>query len=286
VNHTVELSFVQMDKELFLGAFLKGYQSKNLRDFTSGFPSYEGNSDLRYLLTFYSNVVNHCATFGIYVPPLHTLRPGLCYGIWFDDLFPETQSDAATTFPQILRNALLTKHVGLKGHEKFGSSLMHETDGYKIMFRLAVLGQHPMLVDYPALPRQPRQTDSQTLPDYVADWMHFLHIRSLDGMHYSDRYFLQQFCENMHRNFSSFVHALNDKIAPFNSPGSINHRAPPSINPEAMLLTLQQHAMQKHKPEPDEHEPSRFSKTALVRTWEHQWDMHYSGSQEFVFRRR
>jgi hypothetical protein len=126
---------------------------------------------------------------------------------------------------------------------------MHETDGYKIMFRLAVLGQHPMLVDYPALPRQPRQTDSQTLPDYVADWMHFLHIRSLDGMYYSDRYFLQQFCENMHRNFGSFVRALNEKIAPFNSPGSINYRAPPLLNPEAMLLTLQQHAMQKHKPE-------------------------------------
>jgi hypothetical protein len=152
VNHPIELSLVQMDKELFLGAFHKAYQPKNLRDFTSGFPTYEGSSDLRYLLTFYSNVVNHCATFGIYVPPLHTLRPGLCYGIWFDDLFPETQSDAATTFPLILRNALLSKYTGLKGHEKFGSSLMHETDGYKIMFRLAVLGQHPMLVDYPALP--------------------------------------------------------------------------------------------------------------------------------------
>jgi hypothetical protein len=68
-------------------------------------------------------------------------------------------------------------------------------------------------------------------------------------MHYSDRYFLQQFCANMHRNFGSFVRALSEKIAPFNSPGSINHHAPPSLNPEAMLLTLQQQAMQKHKPE-------------------------------------
>ena len=73
----------------------------------------KGWSDLRSLLAFYSNVVNHCATFGISAPPLHTLWPGLFYSIWFDDFFPEGKPDAATNFPQILRNALLTKHVSL-----------------------------------------------------------------------------------------------------------------------------------------------------------------------------
>ena len=141
LNHPVCLNMQHLDKNQFLSHFrYRGeFESKALKEFKSGFPACPDNAELHSLLKYHATVVKYSTTYKVFVPPAHTLRSHNLLGIWFDDLNDDYQGHVAHTFPQILSQCLLSKQANLLKQPLFGSLLLDDTNGYHILYHLAML---------------------------------------------------------------------------------------------------------------------------------------------------
>jgi hypothetical protein len=71
-------------------------------------------------------------------------------------------------------------------------------DGYKAMYLLAKLGGHPCLQDTMEFEIPPMQTQEMNLLNYLQKWQVFLYKDFLNGVHYSQWYWLDAFLKNSH----------------------------------------------------------------------------------------
>ena len=163
-------------------------------------------------------------------------------GTWFNDLPTWTQTAARMTFPALICTNLINSKMNLVKNPEFGALLHHAHNGYYLLYQLALLGDHPLLVDFPRTPTEPRQREQESVVEYVATWQQHLHIRILGGVHLSDRYFLLQFAAGLRTDFCFLRDYLERLLAPYNGPHTIHEPAPLNLNPERILLTIQQHA--------------------------------------------
>jgi hypothetical protein len=249
VNHAVPLTLHELDKTRFMSHFHSTvFDPKHLRIFQDGFPKLPSGSTRKALLGYYSKIVQYCCLYGIYVPPLHTLVSGNIMGLWFFELPALTQSSVSTTFPSLLLNCLLNSKTNIVNNDDFGVLLRHIQNGYALMYNLAVVGGHPTLLDHPSTPRIPHQFDTDTLADYMVNWQHYLYLRILSGVYLSDRYFLVQFIQGLHRSFLLVRQYLDSVMAPYNGPHTIHEPIPAALTPERLLLSLDEYATSIHKP--------------------------------------
>jgi hypothetical protein len=162
-------------------------------------------------------------------------------------LNPQHQADVLSTNSAILRSALLAKNTNLRQNELFGELIIHLDCGYHILYELARLSGHPQLLPHRTPATEPRQRDSETLSEYMLNWMHFLYLGILDGIHYSDRYFLQQFCAGL----APSLYFLNDFIyrtlSPWMSETRIHQPVPSLLRPQSLISTLHAQATHQHK---------------------------------------
>jgi len=233
VNHAIPLTLHELDKTRFLSHFRSTvFDPKLLRNFQDGFPKLPSGSSCKYLLAYYSKIVQYCCLYGVYVPPLYTLIPDNIMGSWYPDLPAVTQDFIATTFPSLLLNFLLNSKTNLHNNDEFGVLLRYAQNGYGLLYNLAVIGGHPTLLDHPYTSTLPHQQDTDTIADYLVSWQHFIYLRVLSGVYISDRYFLLQFTKGLHRGFSILSQYLDNTMAPFNDPQLINDPILSALTPE------------------------------------------------------
>jgi hypothetical protein len=73
-------------------------------------------------------------------------------------------------------------------------------------------------------------------------WMYFLYLAVLDGLHYSDRYFLQQFCSGLHTSLSFLGDYIQNTLTPWMSETRINTPVPALLRPTNLVSTLHGYA--------------------------------------------
>jgi hypothetical protein len=242
VSHPVPLHLHQLDRTHFLSHFQSvTFQSKLLKQFQDGFPVFPSNGNRRSLLPYVMQIVGYGTLFGVYVPPVHTLVPGNLMGTWYPLLPAWTQNHSATVFPGLLLNCLSNKKANLVNNEDFGGLLHHLQNGYFFLYQLAIIGGHPLLLEHPSPPLPPRQRDTHTIADYISLWQQYLFIRLLSGIYLSDRYFLMLFIRGLRPEFALIRQYINETMAPYDGPFTINEAAPLTLSPERLLLSLQQH---------------------------------------------
>jgi hypothetical protein len=205
----VQLNDVFMIRDVYLSTFRGGpscvgyiqYNPKTIKHFQDAFPCL-GSNDIVKFLHWHNDLVDFCSRYGIYCPPAHTLRPGQPLGIWFNDLPNNVQLDVQKHFAKVLTGCLRSKMsvTVRQDHPMIANIVQHgSTNGYQILYLLAEeAGKHPLLVRYPSVPPEPKQTYDTTLEHYVNEWIQYLQYMLLDGTVYCDRYFLQQFQRNLY----------------------------------------------------------------------------------------
>ena len=149
---------------------------------------------------------------------------------------------AKMTFPALICTNLINSKMNLTNNPDFGSLLHHAHNGYYLLYQLALLGDHPLLVDFPRTPTEPRQRYSESVAEYIATWNQHPHLHILGGVHFSDRYFLLQFTAGLRSDSKFLREYLEHLLAPYNGPHTIQEPAPLNLSPKRILLTLQQHA--------------------------------------------
>jgi hypothetical protein len=188
---------------------------------------------------YHGRVVQYAQSWGIFVPPLHTLRDDDPLGIWFTDLPIHVQHACMNQHHSVLGTCLKSSSTNLMLDPLFSSILTSYSDGYGMLLALATVCGHPLLQQYPSTAAEPRQNNDNSIATYVTLWVHYLNLRLLDGCVLSDRYFMQQFLRGLHPVFhQDFVTDCESKIAQF----PIGHKLPASYTPNRILLRFQQRA--------------------------------------------
>jgi hypothetical protein len=235
--------------DYFLSSFNTGLASvgfsrfdpKNLRQFQDAFPIL-GPDDVENYLDWHDRVVLHGLTFGVFVPPVHTLRDGQPLGTWFPLLPLHVQNDAINHFAFLLTGCIRSKlHSSLRQEypDIYSTIQGHKADGYLLLYDLALhAGHHPHLRHHGSVSSEPSQHADMTLTSYINAWLQFAQHQLLDGTVYSDRFFHQQFLYRIHPTIRSrigpYLHQTVLQI-PHSSP------LPPSLAPDRLRSHLIQH---------------------------------------------
>ena len=106
-------------------------------------------------------------------------------------------TDKGHFYGQVLHQALTQKTTGIANTPAI-AHLLHETNGYQILYRIAYYGGHPTLNRRTATVSIPRQKSDMSLIAYRKAWEHFLQVHLFMGVIYSDRFFVESFAENLH----------------------------------------------------------------------------------------
>ncbi|MEA3642634.1 MAG: hypothetical protein VBE63_22220, partial [Lamprobacter sp.] len=112
------------------------------------------------------------------------------------DLLPRHCKDYWQYYDSAIRQALLSKHVGLE-HSELTKPAAYERSGYQMLWRLAYIAGHPRLSENFVDPGLPRQKSTIDLMEYRAEWFTRLHLHYYQGTFLSDRYFAETFVKNM-----------------------------------------------------------------------------------------
>jgi hypothetical protein len=212
--YAIRLPCLHLVEKYFLAAFNTGLASvgfsrfdpKNLRQFQDAFPIF-GPDDVENYLDWHNRVVLHGLTFGVFVPPVHTLRDGQPLGTWFSSLPFHVQSDAINHFAFLLTGCIRSKlHSLLRQEcpEIYSTIQGHKADGYLLLYDLALhAGHHPHLRHHGHFSYEPSQHADVTLTAYINAWLQFAQHQLLDGTIYSDRFFHQQILYRMHQTVCS-----------------------------------------------------------------------------------
>jgi hypothetical protein len=209
-----------------------------LKEFQEAFPPF-GPEDVQKYFHWHNRLVTHALQYGLYIPPVHTLRAKEILGVWFLELPPHVQADTQNHFCHVLTGCL-RKNMQASvrtDHPFIVNIIQHGSDnGYKILHTLAQqAGQHPLLIRYPFDPSEPVQDNDTTVIQYVVSWQQYLRHMLLDGTIYSDRYFLQQFLRNLHKSIREKIGPhLRQSVAeiPITSP------LPDSFAPDTLATSL------------------------------------------------
>jgi Zinc knuckle len=234
--HAVQSTLQFQDKALFLSAFVRHFDVTSVKYVLPGLPTY---SPAEPFLTWYSKCGRYLMSYGIYVPPAHTLHANLPLGIWFSDLPYWLQQDVQNTLAGLLITFLKSKYSGLSSDPKLSLLVQHHEDGYLALYDLHVYTGHPQLQAFPIDRHEPRQHADCSLFSHVSSWQTLLHHKALDGLHYSDRFFLQQFCRSLHASLQSDIASWLEHDA---SRFPMNSRLPNCFAPERLVLTILQRA--------------------------------------------
>lgn len=275
VNHAVQLNISHFDRQSFLAQFRTGSEFSNsqYKYFTSSFPVFSGNND--DLLPFLSNVCSFAHSHKIFVPPPHTYREEQVLGTWFDELDERTQSMAANQWDQLLLAILRDKRIKMHENDSTKAIVTSETtSGYRVLYLLAALGGHPLLVARPPNLVQPRQREDQTVASYNSKWMRFLLLSALHGTHYSDRYYFHEFKEGLHGSLKILKDYLREQETHWGTSDRVNIPLPARWSPASMLTSLHQYAlsvgsMSLLSTSPREHSNSRRNPLAVRELIEH-----------------
>ena len=195
------MDMFSQDKELFLASFVNAhrYHQKNHSEFIATFLVYSIAAQQQGFPAYWHKIVQHCSTFGCFVPPLHTLHHNLPMGIWYPEVPSWVCQDAECTFASLLSTALLYKKTGLSSHHELGPLLLMTTDnGYWLLYHLAEHFDHPKLLEVPPELCEPQQTDDMSLDEHVAAWSLYVHEKALHRTVLSDWYFVLHLAQTMH----------------------------------------------------------------------------------------
>jgi hypothetical protein len=248
--HPIQINEVYMIRELFISTFQSSpsnagftrLEPKRLNLFKDAFPPL-GPEDVNQFLYWHNDLVEHCLTYGIFVPPIHTLRPEQYLGTWFDDMPPYVQLDTQKYFSHLLTSCLRSKmNASLRQeYPTIANIIQHGSrNGYKILYLLAKqAGKHPLLIRYPFDPPEPVQSADTTMEQYITNWTQYLQHRLLDGTIYCDRYFVQQFQRNLH---PSVQQKLGPKIEQAVDKIPILRPLPKSFGPDEIFQQLEDFA--------------------------------------------
>jgi Zinc knuckle len=234
--HAVQSTLQFQDKALFLSAFVRRFDVASIKHVLPGLPTY---SSAEPFLAWYSKCGRYLMSYGIYLPPAHTLRANLPLGIWFSDLPYWLQQDVQNTLAGLLITFLKSKYSGLTSDPKLSLIVQHQEDGYLALYDLHVYTGHPQLQAFPVDRHEPRQHADCSLFSHVSSWQTLLHHKALDGLHYSDRFFLQQFCRSLHASLQSDIASWLEHDA---SRFPLHSRLPNCFAPERLVLTILQRA--------------------------------------------
>jgi hypothetical protein len=248
--YPVQVNEVYMIRDLFLSSFRSGpavsgftrFEPKRLNLFKDAFPTF-GPDDVGQFLYWHNDLVEHCITYGVFVPPIHTLRPEQYLGIWFPDIPQCVQLDTQKYFSHLITGCLRNKMQASmrQEHPTIANIILHGSrNGYKILYLLAKqAGKHPLLIRYPFDPPEPIQTADTTLEQYLTNWTQYLQHRLLDGTIYCDRYFLQQFQRNL---YPTFQQKLGPKIEQAVDKIDISRPLPRSFGPDELFQQIEDFA--------------------------------------------
>jgi hypothetical protein len=226
-----------MDGALFLSGFHSAFDIKNSRYFMGNFPVYTpGGSSFT---SWHCRVVTYCHPWGIFIPPLQTLRDNDVLGIWFPRLPPWVQHDTLNVFDGLLAICLKSKHTGLTADLHLARIVQLHEGGYQALYDLAVHAGHPVLQTYPTTPSEPQQAADCCLADHILHWVTYVHDMALRGTHLSDRYFLEQFGRSLHGylrpTFGPFLEQESNRFR-------VGDALPHSFAPHRLLAKISQRA--------------------------------------------
>jgi hypothetical protein len=77
--------------------------------------------------------------------------------------------------------------------------------------------------------------DTTPFSKYIAHWTHFLYRATLNGLHYSDRYFLQEFIAGLHPSLHLVGTHLTQELLPFKQPPLLHDAVPSSFFPGNLM---------------------------------------------------
>jgi len=242
-NFPVTLAHTIIDKELFLACCHTPWERKQYNHFVSQFPQFTYEMvNHRTILEYYHRIVDYARPRGMFVPPLCTLRLGHQFGIWFTELLPHIQHEVETIFTGLLATGLNNRLTGTLGkHRVLAGIIGNTSNGYEALFLMAQFAGHPLLNTSTSTLREPRQTNDQTVQEYIGDWIYYLYHQSLSGTFLSDRYFVQQFVTGLH---SKIQFRLGDAFENAVNQYSRTAALPASFHPLQLSMTLRDRASQ------------------------------------------
>ena len=218
INYPVRIDVGMVDKAGFLAALgddiVLGTEAHTVKNFCYNFPTLPSeNASAADLCNFYSQVVEYCSRFGLYVPPFHTQEFIGHSGRWYNDL-PDHCRAHWRFYDQSLRQGLLGKSTNLS-YCSLVRHVLQERSGYQIMWLIAKAIGHPSLNQSLSLLPEPIQKADMSFLSYRQKWEHYLFIHFCQGTNYSDRYFVERFIENLHKAFNNnlkplLLHHLRD----------------------------------------------------------------------------
>jgi hypothetical protein len=109
------------------------------------------------------------------------------------------------------------------------------TDGYEAIYLLAKLGGHPRLQDNVTTQLALMQTREMSLITYLSMWQNFLYLEFLNGVHYSQWYWLDTFLKNAHPEVRVHLNRNLEKELIKYGPSDV---LPSSIYPEKIIGRL------------------------------------------------
>lgn len=235
LNHPVPNEVRFMDRSLYLSGFQRAYEVKNNRYFMGNFPAFSPGSSFT---SWHCRIVSYCHPWGIFVPPLQTLRDNDSLGAWFPYLPPWVREAVTHDFDGLLAICLKSKYTGLSSEPAYARIVQLHEGGYQALYDLAVHAGHPMLQTYPTSPREPLQSTDCCLADHILHWMTYVQDMALRGTHLSDRYFLEQFGRSLHVVLRPFADYLDHGANRF----PVGNPLPHSFAPHRLLSKLTQRA--------------------------------------------
>jgi hypothetical protein len=224
-----------MDRSLYLSGFQRAYDVKSNRYFMGNFPAFSPGSSFT---SWHCRIVSYCHPWGIFVPPLQTLRDNDCLGAWFPFLPPWVRDAIIHNFDGLLAICLKNKYSGLSSEPDFLRIVQLHKGGYQALYDLAVHAGHPLLQTYPSTPPIPVQSSDCCLADHLIHWLTYVQDMALRGTHLSDRYFLEQFGRSLHVVLRPLGDYLDQEALRF----PVGIMLPHSFAPHRLLSKLTQRA--------------------------------------------
>lgn len=203
LNHGTRFNCFTMARRPFLANFGRMSQladSGRYKSFMYSFPKLPPDATPSDMLFFLSSVSSFAAPYGVYVPPPFTLDVHSPLGRWWPDVDP-LYTNQADYYDNVLYQALTQKAVGLLNTPEI-AHIYYEGSGYRMLYRIAYYGGHPILNRRSNAVAIPRQKSDMSLIAYRKAWEHFLQVYLFMGVVYSDRYFVECFAENLHSMYS------------------------------------------------------------------------------------